>query len=175
MKNFLESNQKQEIRCKIDEDIILYEPNDLQIEEIKNIIKEVEATNNDGQVEISIKYIRYIIRELIKDGAFVDEYSDDELISLLENGNIKIKKMTEAISDLLSEVSEIMLMEQSNLIKTYTQMVNILNSNLEINEMKNKFDKLLKKNGYDVKFQDVLDGKITPDILNDKKLKKRKK
>lgn len=175
MKNFLEDNQKKEIRCKIDENIILYEPNDLQIEEIKNIIKDVEESENKGQVEISIKYMRYIIRELIKDGVFVDEYSDDELISLLENGNIKIKKMNNAIADLLSEISEIMLMEQSNLIKTYTQMVTILNSNIEMNEMKNKFNKLLKKKGYNVKFEDVLEGKITPDMLTQKQSKKKKK
>lgn len=174
MKNFLESNQKQEIRCKIDEDIILYEPNDSQIEEIKQILKEIEETNENNQAEVPIKYVRYIIRELIKDGNFIDEYSDEKLISLLENGNIKIKKMTKAIGDLLSEISELMLIEQSDLIKTYTQMVNILNSNNEMSDMETKFNKLLKKNGYDVKFQDILNGNVTPEILKNKKTKRKK-
>lgn len=170
MSNFLEENQKQEIRVKITEDIILYEPNEEQIEEIKNILKELDnGQEGNINVDVPIKYIRYIMRNLCKDGAFVDEYTDDLLISKLSSGNINIELLKNAIGDLLSEINELIMIEQSNTIKIYNQMINILNSNNELEVMKSKFNKLFKKQGYDLKFEDVLNGNISIEELQKKK------
>lgn len=177
MKNFLENNQKHEIRATISIDIILYEPNELQLEELRNILSEnLNIDENfNAKGEISLKYIRYIIRELVKDGAFIDEYNDDQLSELIENGNKNIKRLLSEISDLLHEISEDMLVEKAGLISTYSQIGTILNSTADMNMMQNKFDKLFKKNGYDVKFEDLMNGNITPELLESKKIKTKKK
>lgn len=177
MKNFLESNQKQEIRVRISEDIVLYEPNEEQMEDLRNILK--ENLKVDGNLnatgEISYKYIRWIIRNLCMNGAFIDEYSDDELEKLIENGNKYIKKLINEIMDLLSEIGEDLLVEHSNLIDTYSKMGTILNSNIDMENMKTKFDKLLKKNGYNnIKFEDVLNGNVDLEKLEKNKTKSKK-
>jgi len=175
MKNFLESNQKQEIRAKISEDIVLYEPNNEQLEELKNILKDNlsidENLNANG--EISYKYIRWIIRNLCMNGAFIDEYNDDELENLIENGNKNIKRLINEIVSLLSEIGEDMLVEHDNLINTYSQIGTILNSNVDRANMERKFDKLFKKNGYDVQFKDLINGNIDLEKLEKKKIKKQ--
>lgn len=175
MGNFLLDNQKQEIRVRISEDIILYEPNDEQLEELKDILKETLNVDNNFNAtgEISYKYIRWIIRTLCKDGSFIDEYTDDQLETMIENGNRNIKLLVNAISDLLCEIGEDMLLENAQLIATYSQIATILNSNVEKIEMEKKFNKLFKKNGYDVQFSDI--GNLTPEMLEKKLSKNIKK
>ena len=173
MNNFLLNNQKQEIRFQMG-DIILYEPNEEQLEELKKILGEnLKVDDNlNASGEIDYKYIRWIIRELCKDGAFVDEYTDDQLEELINNGNRNVRLLVNAIADLLSEIGEDMLLENAQLISTYSQIATILNSNSDKQAMEKKFNKLFKKNGYDVNFEDL--GNLTPEMLEKKKIKKSK-
>lgn len=166
--NFLEQNQKQEIRAIISDDIILYEPTDIQLNELKNILKDNMEVDKDlnGTVEMSYKYIRWIIRELCKDGAFIDEYTDEQLEDFIDNGNRNIKRLMDEIINLISEISEDMLVEYGSLITTYSQLINAVNTNADMVALESKIDKLFKKNGYEnIKFQDILEGKITPEML----------
>lgn len=174
--NFLEQNQKQEIRAKISEDIILYEPSFEQIEELKNILKEnlIVDENLNATGEISYKYIRWIVRELCANGAFVDEYDDDKLAELFNNGNRNIKLLLNEIVNLISEIGEDMLIEQANMINTYSQMATIMSNAKDQDTMKNKFNKLFKKNGFDVTFEDLEKGDITPEMLQNKRKKTKK-
>ena len=170
MGNFLVDNQKKEIRF-VESDIVLYEPNDEQLLRLKEMVKEIDTSDENKATEISINYLRYIIRNLCKDGDFIDDISDEEFIQLWENGNLKIMKLKNAIEDLLSEVGELIMLEQSSLIKVYTQMANVLNSNNEIETMKTKFNKLFKK--YNLTFDDVVSGNITTEQIE--KMSKPKK
>lgn len=170
MGNFLVDNQKNEIRF-VEGDIVLYEPNDEQLSRLKEMVKEIDTSDESKATEISINYLRYIIRNLCKDGDFIDDISDEEFIQLWENGNLKIMKLKNAIEDLLSEVGELIMLEQSSLIKVYTQMANVLNSNNEIETMKTKFNKLFKK--YNLTFDDVVSGNITTEQIE--KMSKPKK
>lgn len=162
MCNFLVDNQKKEVRF-VEGDIVLYEPNDEQLSRLKEMVKAIDISDENKSTEISINYLRYIIRNLCKDGDFIDDISDEVFIQLWENGNLKIMKLKNAIEDLLSEVGELIMLEQSSLIKVYTQMANVLNSNNEIETMKAKFNKLFKK--YNLTFDDVVSGNITTEQI----------
>ena len=60
--SILKDNQKKEIRFQEGE-IILYEPNKVQLEELKNIITEstnIDLKNGEAVSELSYDIIRYI-------------------------------------------------------------------------------------------------------------------
>ena len=75
----LKNNQKKEIRFQKD-DVILYEPNKAQLDELKVIITEntnIDLENGEAVSELSYDIIRYIFKFLTSIGDEVD-YLDDE-------------------------------------------------------------------------------------------------
>jgi hypothetical protein len=89
MNNFLKENQMNDIRYQ-DKDITLYNPTDIQYEQLKEIMRNV-VTDGENNAIINIKYIREIFRMLVKDGDFIDEYTNEELMKELDNGNRRIQ------------------------------------------------------------------------------------
>ena len=77
----LKNNQKKEIRFQKD-DVILYEPNKAQLDELKIIITEntnIDLENGEAVSELSYDIVRYIFKFLTSIGDEVDDLDDEEL------------------------------------------------------------------------------------------------
>lgn len=164
MSNFLKNNQKTNIRVTISDDIILYEPTNEQKVEIKDIIlsqvEQTDGVNIEGNINYDV--IRYVIRECVRDGGFIDEYTDDDIEQEFENGNIKIIKLEHEIIQLIDEILQEFQYKIFNLYKDINSILNILNSNVEESKMYEKINKMFKKQKMNVKVEDLLKEKDNP-------------
>lgn len=153
MNNILENNQKTDIRYQ-DGDIVLYEPN---IEQVK-ILKEIIVNENimEKTDEVSIILIRQVFRLLVKNGDFVDDYSNEELYEKLNNGNLSIKNLLKNIGDILNEISSDMIDEEMNNLQNIQNMVNTFNLSENLEEVKESVNSMLKKSGYNITIDDII-------------------
>lgn len=169
MGNFLKNNQKSDLRVVISDDIILYEPTSEQKEGIRKIIfSQIEATDGvNVEGEINYDVIRYIVRECVKYGAFIDEYTDDQIEDEFENGNINIKKLKYEIFDLIDEVLQEFQYEVLNMYKDINSIINVLSSNIEENKMYEKIQKLFKKQKINMDINDIIKHKDNPNKITE--------
>ena len=147
--NFLEENQITDIRFECDNGkIVLYNPNNEQKKILKEIISKNTNIDKNGNItsSIEVKFIREIFRELVKDGNFIDKYSDEELLDKLNKGNRKIKLLYREIEDLMYELSEEVLYDNINQIEYLNQLIGILQNTDSATQMQNRLNKLLNKN-----------------------------
>lgn len=164
MGNILLENQKNEILYKnLNGDIVLYNPSKEQYEELKKIISDSKAINNGkDDNELELKYIREIFRMIIKDGNFIDDLSDEELVSQLTNGNRDIELLLREINELINRIQEDILYDYTKQIKIINTSLDILNSNAEANKIEEKMNKLFKKNKINCTFNDIKDIENNP-------------
>ena len=158
----LRDNQKTQIRYECEE-VILYEPTNTQLAELKHIVYEntkMDLEKGVATTEYSYDIMRYIFKFYTTIGDEVDELTDDELEDLIENGNHKIQGLMRAITEMLREIASDSLYELESAIKTY-------------NEQK-KADELLQKA---TKLKKELEEKINVDkiIENQKEIEKLEK
>lgn len=158
----LKDNQKTQIRYECEE-VILYEPTNTQLAELKHIVYEntkMDLEKGVATTEYSYDIMRYIFKFYTTIGDEVDELTDDELENLIENGNHKIQGLMRAITEMLREIASDSLYELESAIKTY-------------NEQK-KADELLQKAN---KLKKELEEKINVDkiIENQKEIEKLEK
>ena len=158
----LRDNQKTQIRYECEE-VILYEPTNTQLAELKHIVYEntkMDLEKGVATTEYSYDIMRYIFKFYTTIGDEVDELTDDELGDLIENGNHKIQGLMRAITEMLREIASDSLYELESAIKTY-------------NEQK-KADELLQKAN---KLKKELEEKINVDkiIENQKEIEKLEK
>lgn len=158
----LRDNQKTQIRYECEE-VILYEPTNTQLAELKHIVYEntkMDLEKGVATTEYSYDIMRYIFKFYTTIGDEVDELTDDELEDLIENGNHKIQGLMRAITEMLREIASDSLYELESAIKTY-------------NEQK-KADELLQKAN---KLKKELEEKINVDkiIENQKEIEKLEK
>ena len=158
----LRDNQKTQIRYEYEE-VILYEPTNAQLAELKHIVYEntkMDLEKGVATTEYSYDIMRYIFKFYTTIGDEVDELTDDELEDLIENGNHKIQGLMRAITEMLREIASNSLYELESAIKTY-------------NEQK-KADELLQKAN---KLKKELEEKINVDkiIENQKEIEKLEK
>lgn len=164
----LEKNQKKDIRFKKG-DFILYEPTDLQREEIFKIIEKqnlkIEGDNIEG--ELDTKFFRYILRECSSLANEVDEYDDQELDVKFSNGNRDMTLFLREIERLTEELVEDLFYIQEKEIKLMIKMLDVLNSNMTKNEMEKKFNNLMKRNKVNVTLNDFIENKDDPEKLKE--------
>lgn len=167
MSNFLKENQKEEIRYKSkDGKIILYNPTDEQYEELVNILRNTISMDSTNNV-LEVKYIREIFRNLVKDGHFIDDYSDEQLSQEIENGNRKIKLLIRKITELIQEITDDLFYEYTQQVKEMNSLFNIVNSNQDIKTLETKANKFFKKNKMDIKFEDFMNMQNNPQAIED--------
>lgn len=151
-------------------DLILYEPSDEQIKELKKIISKNSTENKEFEIEGSLNFdiVKTIIRDLTSIGYEIDDYSDEEINNLYENGKKPLKKLIDAITELINEITEEMFEEQVNQVKFINSYINIMNKEKDINKMKDKINILFKKNKINMTFDDIAN------INNEKGMNKEK-
>lgn len=166
MSNILKRNQKSEFRYKSDDgEIILYNPSNEQYYDLKAILGKIIINNKDNKGFLGSESVRIIFKMLVKDGDFIDEYSDEELANELENGNRKIQLLYREITDLIQEISDDIMYEYYKQIKEINSLLNIINGNNDVQIMKNKINKFLKKNKFKLNMDDIEKLKNKPEEL----------
>ena len=162
----LKNNQKVDIRFEKG-DFKIYEPDELQREEIMNLLKKQDI-NIEGEVvkgEVDLKFIRYILKECTSIGNEVDEYNDAELDIMFENGNREMKLFLNEIKRLVNELVEDFLFIQEQEVQLIIKMLNILNANTSKNEVEKKFNNLMKKNKVNLTLEEMIKNKDNPEEL----------
>ena len=152
----LKNNQKKEIRFQKD-DVILYEPNKAQLDELKVIITEntnIDLENGEAVSELSYDIIRYIFKFLTSIGDEVDDLDDEELEECIENGNNKISSLMIEIENMIREICDKLINSYIREIRNINEKFKILELNGELESVKSEFNTMAKKNNLNVTFDD---------------------
>ena len=153
----LKNNQKKEIRFQKD-DVILYEPNKAQLDELKVIITEntnIDLENGEAVSELSYDIIRYIFKFLTSIGDEVDDLDDEELEECIENGNNKISSLMIEIENMIREICDKLINSYIREIRNINEKFKILELNGELEGVKSEFNTMAKKNNINVTFDDL--------------------
>ena len=153
----LKNNQKKEIRFQKD-DVILYEPNKAQLDELKVIITEntnIDLENGEAVSELSYDIIRYIFKFLTSIGDEVDDLDDEELEQCIENGNKKISSLMIEIENMIREICDKLINSYIREIRSINEKFKILELNGELENVKSEFNTMAKKNNINVTFDDL--------------------
>ena len=154
----LKNNQKKEIRFQKD-DVILYEPNKAQLDELKVIITEntnIDLENGEAVSELSYDIIRYIFKFLTSIGDEVDDLDDEELEECIENGNNKISSLMIEIENMIREICDKLINSYIREIRNINEKFKILELNGELESVKSEFNTMAKKNNLNVTFDDLV-------------------
>lgn len=162
----LKNNQRSEIRFD-QGDLKIFEPSEIQMEDIMEMLKNqnINIENNQLNGEVDLSFIRYILRECTSIGNEVDDYTDNELAALLENGNRKMKLFIREVEALINELVEDLFYAQEKELKLIVSLLNILNSNTDKLELESKFNKLMKKNKVNLTLEQMMLNKDNPEEL----------
>ena len=153
----LKNNQKKEIRFQKD-DVILYEPNKVQLDELKTIIIEntnIDLENGEAVSELSYDIVRYIFKFLTSIGDEVDDLDDEELEECIENGNNKISSLMIEIENMMREICDKLINGYIREIRNINEKFKILELNGELESVKSEFNTMAKKNNLNVTFDDL--------------------
>lgn len=153
----LKNNQKKEIRFQKD-DVILYEPNKAQLDELKVIITEntnIDLENGEAVSELSYDIVRYIFKFLTSIGDEVDDLDDEELEQCIENGNNKISSLMIEIENMIREICDKLINGYIREIRNINEKFRILELNGELENVKSEFNTMAKKNNLNVTFDDL--------------------
>lgn len=167
MKNLLEKHQKKDILFQQD-DIILYNPTDEQLNVIKEFLeKNIQIEGNELNGKIGNKEIRYIIRELTNIGNDIDDYTDEQLIQLLENGDRTITLLMREIEKLINTIAEDILYQIENTLNFVNSYLNILNNKNNEDKVKRKIEKLFKKYKTNISMEELLNIEDNPEKIKE--------
>ena len=168
MSELLKKHQKREFRYE-SKDFKMYEPTDYQREELMNIITENSKIENDELVaELGLKSIRYSIRELTNVGNEIDELTDKELETLLDNGDRELQLLMREIELLLHEVTEDVIYQTTRNIKFMNDIINALDTNGDVDKLRNKWDKFNKKYKMNISWEDLINNANKREELENK-------
>lgn len=154
----LQNNIRKDIRFQKG-DIILYEPNEIQKDEIKEILKNKLSINEQGEVKGGTN-LRYIYRELTSIGNEIDNLTDDQFSELIDEKSIKYNRnmnlLYKEVIFLIDEISEDILYENIQQLKTINSMANIFNNNTEVEAIKNKLERLFKRKKINISVDEII-------------------
>lgn len=157
MENLLEKHQKGQYRFN-QKGITMFEPTSEQYEEIKNLVKDSIQIDKEMKVsgELSFKSVRFIIREITNIGHTIDEYNDSEIQEKLNNGDRTLVLLYREIETLIQEIVDDIFYDYTQRIKEMDSLLNIANSNDNLERMKVKMNKFFKKYKINIQFEDFM-------------------
>lgn len=172
----LDNHKKKEVRFKKG-DLIIYEPSEEQREEIVGIIKDSNITleDNKAQGSLNVKEFRWLMRNITSVGHEIDELTDTELIEKLSEGDRDLTLFVREIGVILDEILEDIHYETYEFITTMEKAINIMNSKDSEEKIKMKINKLLKKKNIGLTFDELIQAKDNPELIESKLKKKKKK
>ncbi|WP_297993945.1 hypothetical protein [uncultured Clostridium sp.] len=156
MSELLKKHQRKEFRYESNE-FKLYEPTNLQKEELMDMVMENSKIKNDELVlELGLKPIRYVIRELTNIGSEIDEITDENLESLLDNGDREIQLLIREIEILLHEVAEDVLYQTTRNLRCMNDIINTMDVNGDTEKLKKKWEKFNKKYKLNIPWKELI-------------------
>lgn len=168
MSELLRKHQKKEVRYE-SKDFKLYEPTPYQRDELASIIIENSKIEDDELVaELGLKSIRYSIRELTNVGNEIDELTDKELESLLDNGDRELQLLMREIELLLHEVVEDILCQTTRSMRYMNDFINTMDANGDSEKLKKKWNKFNKKYKLNVSWEDLINNAEKREELENK-------
>lgn len=168
MSELLKKHQKREFRHE-SKDFKLYEPTDYQREELASIIVENSKIEDDELVaELGLKSIRYSIRELTNVGNEIDELTDKELESLLDNGDRELQLLMREVELLLHEVAEDVLCQTTRSMRYMNDIISTMDVNGDSEKLKKKWDKFNKKYRLNMSWDDLINNTNKREELENK-------
>ena len=168
MGNLLDKHQKGTYRYK-NKDLILYYPTSEQYEEIKQLVKDSIQIDKDMKVngELQFKSVRFIIREITSISHSIDEMSDVEIQEKLNNGDRTLVLLYREIETLIQEIVDDVFYEYTQQIKEIDSLLNIANSNDNLERMKVKMNKFFKKYKVNMQFEDFMKIANNPNAIEE--------
>lgn len=135
-------------------DLIIYNPSNQQIEDIKQLIQNNSNIDENFNIneEIEFKNIRWIIRELTSIGGEIDEYNDEEI---KEKADRSLILLIREINKLINEIAEDIFEEYVQKVKFLNSYINVFNTTKDADKLKEKIDKLFKRNKVNLTFDDL--------------------
>lgn len=162
----LRDNQKKDIRYE-NGDFKVFEPTESQCDDILALLKEQDLKIEEDRIngEVDLTFLRYILKECTSVGAEVDEYNNEELLRLFENGNRNLRLFKNEVMNLINEKIEDMFIKQEDEMRLVIKILNILNSKSTQEEVEKKFNNLMKRNKIDLTLKGLIDNKDNPEVL----------
>lgn len=164
----LKKYQKQKYRYE-NGDLVVYHPTKEQEKELKTMIVE-NSKIEDGELNAvyGMNMIRYLLREVTSIGVEVDEYNDKELSDMLDNGTRELNILLEESIHILEELSEEVVKEYRKDLKYFNDMIDAMSFNGDVQKTTKKFNAFAKKYKLGLTFEDIVDGKIKQEELENK-------
>ena len=157
MSELLKKHQKKEFLYE-SKDFKLCAPTDFQREELIGMVIEKSKIENEELIsEFDLKSIRYILRELTNIGSEIDEVSDKEMESLLDNGDREIQLLMREIEKLLGEIAEDVIYMTTKGIKFMNDSLNAIDTNGDMEKLKKKWNKLNKKYKMNMSWEELIE------------------
>ncbi|MGL4450746.1 MAG: hypothetical protein ACRCX8_18995 [Sarcina sp.] len=146
--SLLKKHQKSKIRFQKG-DLILFEPTQEQREEIEEIIKNNSTMDKELNVEMEmeVSLFRGVLKKITNIGDEVDDYSDTELIELINGGDRVLTLFVREVNGLLTEMVEDIQYEQFQMLNTVMAMVKSIEGAEKTNKTTEVLNKTLKKQG----------------------------
>lgn len=152
----LQKHQKKEIRYE-SKDFRLYNPSEIQRQELSKIVMDNSKIEGDNlTAEYGLNMIRFIFKELTNIGEEVNELSDKELESLLDNGDRELELLIREVTLLIEEISEDSIYIITKQIKMINSLLSSLDTNGDMEKLKNKFNKFAKKYKLKMTWEDIV-------------------
>lgn len=172
--SLLKKHQKSKIRFQKG-DLILFEPT----QEQKNLITEIIKNNStidrelNVEMEMEISVFRNILKTITNIGDEVDQFSDEELVELIDNGDRELTLFTREVSAYVTELIEDVQYQQFQMLNTAIAMVKSIEGVEKTNKTTNMLNKALKKQGL-ATLEEINEVKDNPEEL-EKLLKSKQK
>lgn len=158
-------------------DLKLFKPTDIELEEINKIITEatqIDIEKGEAVANYGEDIIMYIIKNMTSIGAEADDYTYKELTSKFD-----IDSLLEAITNFMEELTNNIIDNKLKEMKDINSMLKIMEMNLSSEEISNRFNKLLKKQGVNLTVEQMVEYKDNPEkiaeLINQSKIKNNKK
>ena len=168
MNNILEKHQKGQYRFN-QKGITMFEPTSEQYEEIKQLVKDSIQIDKEMKVsgELQFKSVRFILREITSVGHSIDEYTDNEIEEKLNNGDRTLVLLYREIETLIQEIIDDIFYDYMQRIKEMDSLLNIANSNDNLERMKVKMNKFFKKYKVNMQFEDFMKIANNPNAIEE--------
>ena len=158
-------------------DLKLFKPTEVELEEINKIITEatqIDIEKGEAVANYGENIIMYIIKNMTSIGAEADGYTYKELTSKFD-----IDSLLEAITNFMEELTNNIIDNKLKEMKDINSMLKIMEMNLSGEEISNRFNKLLKKQGVNLTIEQMVEYKDNPEkiaeLINQSKIKNNKK
>ena len=153
----IKKHTKSNIRAKYD-DIIVYNPNKKQAEELKELItNSLRLSNGEIQGDFGFDIIRKLIKDFTNiDNDEIDALSDEELDELSDLADNTLSAVFNELETILTEVTEKIAQDTIRDLKKIVANIEQLKDIQEFAKVAQEFDKACEENNINLTLNDLM-------------------